>query len=70
VCAFLHSQTLLATAGDDRTVRIWEPGTRKRLAIISVHDEAPAITWDGTRLATALSAGLPAIRPPPPLLGF
>ncbi len=61
VCAF----TL-----DDRTVRIWEPGIGSCLAVVNVHYEASAVTWDGVRLAIALSAGLLAIRPLPPLLDF
>ena len=69
ICAFtLDGHTLLATAAYDHTVRIWKPGSGSCLAVVHVHHEASAVTWDGVRLNTALSAGLLAIRPLPPLL--
>ena len=48
--------TRLATAGDDRTVRIWDPTTGETLTTLTGHTGAVrAVAWspDGTRLATA-----------------
>ncbi|MFD0032121.1 WD40 repeat domain-containing protein [Streptomyces sp. NPDC127172] len=46
----------IATASDDRTVRIWSTATFEEVAIVGVHqDKVSSVAWspDGTQLLTA-----------------
>jgi WD40 repeat protein len=60
VCAVVvDGRTLLASVGNDRTVRLWDPASGSAHSSIPVHHEATALTAlpDGL-LAIGLSAGI------------
>jgi hypothetical protein len=58
----LDGRSLLVSAGDNRTVRIWEPATGTAGLIIPVHHEGLALAWFPSQtLIVGLSAGLLAI---------
>jgi WD40 repeat protein len=53
--AFAPSGTLLASVGDDKTLRLWDLATGKERAMVRAHEEpvfAVAFSADGKRLAT------------------
>ncbi|MFN2495124.1 MAG: trypsin-like peptidase domain-containing protein [Pseudonocardiaceae bacterium] len=60
VCAVrVGGRDLLASASDDRTVRLWDPATGQALHVIPVHHEAFGLTsFANARLVVGLSAGL------------
>ena len=58
---------LLASAGEDRTVQIWDPATTGFLLTIPVHHEALAAARVSGSLAIGLSAGILVIELSPAL---
>lgn len=59
VCAMTVSgQHLLASAGNDGTVRIWDPGTTACLLTIPVHHPALTAAWVYDSLVVGLSVGI------------
>ncbi len=54
----MGGRQLLASAGQDGTVRLWDPATAACTLTIPTHHAATAITWVGGRLAIGLSAGI------------
>ncbi|MFF5477980.1 trypsin-like peptidase domain-containing protein [Streptomyces sp. NPDC012935] len=52
---------LLATAGSDRTVRLWDVADRALVEEIPVHHPALAVTWVAQRLIVGLDHGLLAL---------
>lgn len=52
---------LLATAGSDRTVRLWDVAARALVEEIPVHHPALAVTWVARRLIVGLDHGLLAL---------
>ena len=54
---------LLASASDDRTVRIWDPASSTSLITIPVHYQALAVSQVSTLLVAGLDAGLLAFSP-------
>src|SRR5262249_5641488 len=54
--AFSKDGRLLASAGEDKTIKLWDAATRKELATLSDHEEPVvqvAFSPDGKRLASA-----------------
>ena len=51
-------RTLLASAGDDRRVRLWDPQTGTRTATVPIHFAALAMTGVADSLAIGLDAGV------------
>jgi WD40 repeat protein len=60
--AVFNEQILLASAGNDQTVRIWNLH-RARSIIIPVRSEALAVTWIDEVLAVGTRAGLLVVEP-------
>ena len=59
-CAFSPDGSLLAATGGDRTVRLWEVGTGRPVAVLAGHADRVydcAFSPDGTLLATASEDG-------------
>jgi WD40 repeat protein len=54
---------LLASGGDDRTVRIWDPHTAASLLTVPTHYAALAVVQVGESLTIGLSAGILVIKP-------
>ena len=54
---------LLASAGDDGTVRIWDPETGTCLLTVPTHYPAQATAWVAESLAIGLGAGILVIEP-------
>ncbi|MFC5218254.1 hypothetical protein [Streptomyces coerulescens] len=52
---------LLATAGSDRTVRLWDVADRALVKEIPVHHPELAVTWPTQRLIVGLDHGLLAL---------
>jgi len=63
VCAVrVDGRELLASASDDGTVRIWDPGTARPLHVIPVHYEALGLTsFADSSIVIGNSAGLLAV---------
>ena len=62
VCAFsANGQDLLASASDDRTVRIWDRTRALCLEVIPTHHPALACGYVAGSLIVALTAGLLAV---------
>jgi WD40 repeat protein len=58
-------RTLVASGGDDRTVRIWDPGDNGRmLKAVHVHHAIRALAFASGALVAGLSAGLLALEFP------
>jgi len=57
----IGGRSLLASAGDDRTVRIWNPATGACELVIPIHHQALARAWTQDHLMVGLSAGLIAL---------
>ena len=60
-------RTLLASAGDDPTVRLWDPQTGTRTATVPTHYAALAVTGVAGSLAIGLDAGVLVISLDPSL---
>jgi WD40 repeat protein len=60
-------RTLLASAGDDRRVRLWDPQTGTRTATVPTHYAALAVTGVADSLAIGLDAGVLVISLDPSL---
>ena len=61
-------RTLLASAGDDPTVRLWDPQTGTRTATVPTHYAALAVTGVPDSLAIGLDAGVLVISLDPSLV--
>jgi WD40 repeat protein len=53
-------RVLLASAGTDRTARLWDPSAGATAEEIPVRHPAYAPTWTADRLAVGLEQGVPA----------
>jgi WD40 repeat protein len=69
VCAITSARaTLLATAGYDRTVRIWDPARSTCLLVIPTRDAALSVAYENGLLFAGTETGLLAIRLDPGFL--
>jgi WD40 repeat protein len=55
---------LLVSAGDDRTVRVWDPATGLAVQSISVHHKALSCRWVRGMVVIGLDTGLLALSVP------
>lgn len=57
--AFSPDDRLVATAGDDETIRLWETGTRRSIATLAAHSRVRSIAFspDGATIAAARADG-------------
>ena len=65
VCAWTQDgQPRLASGGDDRTVRIWDPttGVGQNVLVIPVYHPVLALTYETGLLCLALSGGMLTIQ--------
>jgi WD40 repeat protein/DNA-binding SARP family transcriptional activator len=65
--AFAPQDRFIATAGDDGTVRLWEPDTRPELRVLDGHSGPvldTAFSPDGTRVASASADGTVLVQDP------
>jgi WD40 repeat protein len=63
VCSFsIRNRDLLASASDDKTVRVWNPASNTSILTIPVSYSATSMTWVNDSLVIGLDAGMLAIR--------